>query len=145
MKKKVMTFSAIIVIIAVIFITGFFGCALIVAIYILNKKVLINTYKGEESVFLKDYLNDLMAPVFVLLISSIVLRLAGYELNKFWMVMLIGLFAAIVWEFLIPLINQNSVTDPKDLICYMIGALVYYGIKNIKIVKKRSTMENRKR
>ena len=125
--------------------TEFFGCALIVAIYILNKKVLINTYKGEESVFLKDYLNDLMAPVFVLLISSIVLRLAGYELNKFWMVMLIGLFAAIVWEFLIPLINQNSVTDPKDLICYMIPALVYYGIKNIKIVKKRSTMENRKR
>ena len=125
--------------------TEFFGCALIVAIYILNKKVLINTYKGEESVFLKDYLNDLMAPVFVLLISIIVLRLAGYELNKFWMVMLIGLFAAIVWEFLIPLINQNSVTDPKDLICYMIGALVYYGIKNIKIVKKRSTMENRKR
>ena len=54
-------------------------------------------------------------------------------MKKLGVIMLLGVFAALVWEFIIPLFKPSSVTDPNDLICYLIGTMVYYLIRKITI------------
>ena len=109
--------------------TEFIFCGVIILIYCLNKCVLIKNSRGISGYFLRCYLDDLMAPIFILALSSMILRWAGYELQNFWIILLIGVFAGVVWEYVIPFIKKSSVTDPYDLLCYIIGTIVYYGIK----------------
>lgn len=104
-------------------------CKVSIFIFCLNKGFLIKNYKGDIGYFFKCYLNDLMAPLFVLAISSMLLRWAGYETVKFWIIMIIGMFAAVIWEFVIPFVKMNSVMDVFDLFCYFVGTIVYYGIR----------------
>lgn len=108
-------------------------CGLGIFIFCLNKGFFFRISSGTIGYFFKCYLNDLMAPIFVLAMSSVILRWAGYEMGKFWIILLIGVFAALVWEFVIPLIKTSSVTDPNDLICYLVGTIAYYGIRKITI------------
>lgn len=109
--------------------TDIICCIFSVLVYCVNREFLMKIFKGVMGYFVKCYLNDLTAPIFVLAVSSIILKWEGYELKKLWLIILIGLFAGLVWEFIIPLIKTSSVTDPYDLFCYFIGTLVYYGIK----------------
>lgn len=106
----------------------FICCTFTVFVYYINTKFLIKNCTGIIGYFSKCYLNDLMAPILVLALSSIALKWSGYELNKLWIIILIGLFASLVWEFIIPFIKTTSVTDPYDLFCYAIGTIIYYGI-----------------
>lgn len=111
--------------------TDIICCGISVIVYGLSRRFLISNCKGVIGYFMQCYLNDLMAPVFVLALSSIILKWAGYELHRFWTIILIGAFAGFVWEFVIPLIKPSSVTDPYDLVCYLSGTIVYYGVKTI--------------
>ena len=83
--------------------------------------------------FLKCHLNDLIAPIFILALSSVLLKWIDYELKELWIIMLIGVFAGIVWEFVTPLFKTSSVADLYDFLCYVIGTMIYYGIKKITI------------
>ena len=103
-------------------------------VYCLNKLILIDNSKGAIHYFLMCYLNDLMAPIFVLAISSMIFQCIGYELNRFSVIMAIGLFAALIWEFVIPMFKAESVTDPIDFLCYIIGAGVFYLIKRLDCI-----------
>lgn len=109
----------------------FICCTFIVLIYYINKRFLIKNCEGVIGYFFKCYLNDLIAPIWILALSSIILKQFGYELKKLWIIILIGLFSGLIWEFIVPLIKTTSVTDPYDLCCYIIGAIIYCGIKNI--------------
>lgn len=108
-------------------------CCFSIFIFFLNKAILIRSSSGISGYFFKCYLNDLMAPICVLAMSSVILRCAGYEMEKFRIILLIGVFASLVWEFVIPLIKTSSVTDPNDLICYFVGTMAYYGIKRLQL------------
>ena len=109
--------------------TDIICCGISVIVYGLNRSFLISNCKGVIGYFMQCYLNDLVAPVFVLSLSSIILKWAGYELHRFGTIILIGAFAGFVWEFVIPLIKPSSITDSYDLVCYLIGTIGYYGVK----------------
>ena len=115
-------------------------CGFSMLTYCINSCFLKKRCTGVWGFFLKCYLNDLVAPIFVLALSGIILRRIGYELKKFWIIMAIGISAALAWEFVIPLMKSSSVTDLCDLLCYVAGTVVYYLIrkseKNLAIEKK---------
>lgn len=67
-----------------------------------------------------------MAPLFFLSICSLILSWAGYKFINFYVILTFGMSAGIVWEYITPLINPKSTTDPFDLICYFIGTVNYY-------------------
>ncbi len=41
--------------------------------------------------------------------------------------------AGFVWEYVIPLIDYNSITDIADMVCYFIGTITYYFIIRISM------------
>lgn len=95
------------------------------SIYVANRKFFIPNLKGIIGYIFKYYFNDLIAPIFFLAICSIILNWAGYEMKKSKIILLFGLMAGIIWEYAIPLINKNSTTDFFDMICYLIGSMIY--------------------
>ena len=95
-------------------------------IYVLHKCILIGTVEGVLGCFSQCYLNDLLAPLFFLPVCSFVLRWAGCKSLNFFVIILLGISAGIVWEYIAPLINPNATTDPFDLMCYFIGTVGYY-------------------
>ncbi len=107
-------------------------CGFSLLVYCINNVILKKQCAGLLGYFFRCYLNDLLAPIFVLALTGIILGQIGYELKKFWLIMLIGLSAAFVWEFIIPLIKSDSVTDPYDLLCYAGGTMGYYLIRKIE-------------
>lgn len=116
--------------------TDLICCCISIIIYCVNKGLLQGNVSGALAYFTSCYLNDLMAPIFVLALSSMLLKRIGYELKKLWTIMLMGIVAGLIWEFIIPLFKTSSVTDPYDLLCYAIGSFVYYWIKKLELSRK---------
>lgn len=86
--------------------------------------------------FVKGYLNDLFAPILLLAYSNILLSRINQRIHCLWqMLILIGV-AGIIWEYLAPLIKPSSISDPYDLVCYLVGAIFYWILLNIKHSKK---------
>ena len=113
------------------------GLILLVAvIYLTNNLVLKQVLTGALGEFAKGYLNDLFAPIFLLAYSNVLLSRINHRIHKLWqMLILIGV-AGIVWEYLAPLVKPSSISDPYDLVCYFVGAVLYWILLKIKHLKK---------
>lgn len=87
-----------------------------------------------ECVFMNGYFNDVLAGLLLISFTNLMfdkINKSFYSLLKIeGYLCLVGLF----WEYITPLYNQNSTSDPFDILAYMIGGLVYFVI--IKKVKK---------
>ena len=62
------------------------------------------------------------------LIANILLITADFELKSFTPVFAVGLLTGLFWEYVAPLLNPKSVSDPVDLMCYLAGTVLYYSI-----------------
>lgn len=97
----------------------------IFVLYITNNKII----KKTEITFFLNYFNDCMCPIFLLAFTNIIMWFNGKYISRLWqMLLLIGL-CGIFWEFYS--LNKNSVADPMDMICYLVGAMGYWGLKKI--------------
>ena len=142
----------VVIIIAAIFFIGFFqkqerkqwhlaekskmrngicmGVSLLV--YITNKQILIKNTTGIIRYFCQCYLNDLVCPLFFLGFCQYILRWLGHEIHSYKNCLFLGMSAGIFWEYITPLINTRSVSDPYDLLCYFVVITVYFLIMKIQ-------------
>lgn len=95
-------------------------------VYVLNKSIFISKADGVVRYFLRCYLNDLMAPFFFLAVSGLLLKWAGCEKINVLILIILGMFAGIVWEYFAPIINSDAISDPIDLLCYFFGTMGYW-------------------
>ena len=102
-----------------------FGSSLI---YICNRLFFQKLARGSLLLFCKCYLNDLLFPLWYLSIANILLITADFELKSFTPVFAVGLLTGLFWEYVAPLLNPKSVSDPVDLMCYLAGTVLYYSI-----------------
>lgn len=102
-----------------------------VAIYALNKSMIIPNTSGTVGYFCRCYLNDLVCPLFFLSASKIILMWAGYEIHTYKVYVILCLVAGIIWECFIPLIKPGAVKDVWDLVCYFVGTTIYYFISKM--------------
>ena len=107
-------------------------------VYCINKVLLIQYAIGYVQEFCSSYLNDLVCPLFVIGVSQILFSWAGCEIKKYISLVTFVMSCGFVWEYFAPLINPGAVSDPWDLLCYFVGANIYYLLYKlcVNIVRK---------
>lgn len=98
----------------------------IMFLYMINKILFIPNTEGTLQWFCICYVNDLMAPVLLLNVLTILFQQCDLFLFRYQIILIIGIVAGLCWEYFIPLIKANAVADVYDLICYLIGTHLYY-------------------
>ena len=105
-------------------------------LYFLNNSVLKNITTGIVYEYCVCYLNDLICPLFFLAYSNLLLITVRKELTSLRSILLVSIPAGLIWEFVAPLMKSSSVTDPIDLICYLLGSLIYWWILKTATARK---------
>jgi hypothetical protein len=100
-------------------------------VYVLNQTIL---KPNIQITFLHNHLNDVAAGV--LLISyinvlSIITKQNRFTLLKLQYILIILTLAGLFWEYITPLYLSKSVADPKDVIAYILGGLIYWLVVRI--------------
>lgn len=98
----------------------------------------------EGSHFANAHLHDLMAmPILLGWIDAIMDHGSPpariYGSTRF--AVLLTIFAAFVWEVLVPILDSTSVSDPVDAVCYVAGTAVYLLLRR-RIVAGRLVTKN---
>lgn len=86
--------------------------------------------------FMNSHFNDLIASLVILAFANLLLGFVQHRIDKFKYIILFILGCSIVWEGLGKFARSNAVFDWIDVICYFLGAIIYYII--IKIDKNKS-------
>ena len=103
------------------------GVLLVVATLYAVNQLLLKGLSADTPLapFFGGYFDDLLAPAALLALSNIVFALRGFQATKPLYVMLVTLAAAILWEYLAPLLNPASTTDILDVAAYLAGGCAY--------------------
>lgn len=104
------------------------------ALYQLNNRYIKAATIGIPHEFFVCYFNDLMAPMFMLSYSNILLSTVNRRITRILQILLFCLAIGVVWEFVAPFMKKGAVWDPFDVLCYLIGGVFYWGLKNRKAI-----------
>ncbi len=107
---------------------------LIIGLFQLNNHFLKAHTQGLLHEFLKCHLNDFMCPFWILGYSNFLLAFQKKEIRKLWAVLLFCLVTGVVWEYVAPFLKPTSVSDWRDLLCYIAGGLAYWCL--IRVLEK---------
>ena len=91
--------------------------------------------------FFVCYFNDLICPLLFFSYANILLVSINRELKKLSLILLIGFGTSIIWEFVAPLFKPTATTDLVDILCYMIGAVVYWAVLRRSVNGQRTETE----
>lgn len=98
-------------------------------IYLLNQLFL----KKIGILFFNNYLNDLLAvPLYFSIINIISSYYMGKEITSLKTMFIITIGLSFLGEYVAIFLRQGSITDYLDIVCYFIGMMIYYGLKNYK-------------
>ena len=106
-------------------------------LYLLNNFIFKKISTGLTHYFLVCYFNDFICPLAFLAYVNIMLAFVNKELQKMYQILFFCFVCGLVWEFIAPLLKENSVTDFYDLLCYCAGGILYYAIKQLFLKKKK--------
>lgn len=109
-----------------------------VGLYFLNNMVLKKYSSGFFEYFFKCHFNDLICPLVFLAYCDILLSTKNKNINKLWQCMIFIFVVGLIWEFFAPLIKAGAVTDYIDIICYQIGATLYWLVRCVTAIKKHT-------
>lgn len=109
----------------------FFLLPSVILLYTLNNCFGKRYTHGILRGFLVCHFNDLICPLCLFSYANILLFFVGRRLTRFWEILLFGLLAGLIWETLTPVFKPSSVSDPKDLLAYLCGSFLYWGMQAI--------------
>ena len=98
-------------------------------LYGINQVLLKNILSGVPGMVCNCYFNDLLCPLFFIAFTELVLLWDGVEIRSFWLMQILIICCGLIWEYVIP--RTNAVADPRDLICYSVGAALYYALMRL--------------
>ena len=88
-------------------------------------------FKTLGILFFNDHFNDLIAvPLYFATINVILYYTLDKEINSFKILFLMTIALSILGEYGSLFTRKGSVFDYWDILCYFIGLVVYYLIKN---------------
>lgn len=102
-------------------------------LYVINQIFL----KKIGIIFFNNYFNDLLAvPLYFSIINIISLQITKKEIKSFKTLFFITIILSFLGEYVAIFLRKGSVTDYWDILCYFIGMLIYYILKNPEILDK---------
>jgi hypothetical protein len=99
---------------------------LVLALYLLNRLVL----KDELSwSFLSSHFNDVLAGLLLLPsynLLALLFRQSNLLMLRCMNILTFTLVVGLFWEYVTPLYRSDSVSDPLDILAYLLGGLIYW-------------------
>lgn len=99
---------------------------IVIVLYAINNLLIKRCTSGFLGDFFNNYFNDLCCTPLFLAYVNLLLRFIGQEIQSLVIIEAVCLSAGLFWEIIAPIFITYSVTDICDLICYMVGGIVYY-------------------
>ena len=109
---------------------------IVLALYILNNTYLKHATSGIVQYMLICHFNDLMCPLFLMSYANLLLLTVGRKVVSLKGILFIVIPAGLIWEFFAPFIKPSTTTDLYDLLCYVVGGVLYYFIVKYVRCKK---------
>ena len=97
-------------------------------LYLLNNNVIKIYSTGLWHKFFVCYFNDAICPLFFLAYCNFLLLTSRREITSLKVILIVITCSGFVWEFIGPFIKKSSVTDYMDLVCYVVGAIIYWSL-----------------
>lgn len=111
-----------------------------VLLHVLNVFILSNISNYELNYFFSCYFDDLLAPLLLFSYINILLSIYNKKMYSLKYLIIFILLVSLVWEYLIIFIKPTSVTDPLDVLFYVLGTLIYWMIHKNWIQKNTSNL-----
>ena len=106
--------------------------AVVSLLYLTNQSVKNNIDIEIIGSFLRCYFNDLICGIAFPAYCNLLLRTKNKSLEKLWKIVLLLVICGTVWETIPVIVFNHGVSDIFDIICYIVGGILYYIIqKNI--------------
>ena len=99
-----------------------------VLLYLLNRFSFLNINNSTLNYFFSCYFDDLLAPLLLFSYINILLSFYNKKIYSLKYLIIFILLVSIVWEYLICFIKPTSVSDPIDILFYILGTLIYWVI-----------------
>lgn len=107
-------------------------------LYIMNKFYIAVQFNWP---FAQHYLNDVLAGILVVAIVNILAVLSNEGrllLTNLGRVLVFTFLCGMFWEYVTPIYLQYSVSDPFDVMAYMVGGFLNWSILSISMYKVKS-------
>ncbi len=86
----------------------------------------------------KCHLNDFIGGVVFCAYFNMLLHICGYRhLHRMSHILLLTFLCGMVWEFVFPIILPYSISDPLDVVSYVLGGTLYYLLTRKNDTKRR--------
>ena len=100
----------------------------VLALYFLNNTYFKHATSGIVQHMFICHFNDLICPSFLMSYANLLLLTVGKRVVSLKGILFIIIPAGLIWEFFAPFIKPSTTTDLYDLLCYVIGGVLYYFI-----------------
>lgn len=103
-----------------------------IAFYLINNRFLKEL---TGSLFFKNHFNDLLGGVLIVAFSNGIILWSNRQdlyMNKLIMILTFTFIVGMYWEYVAPLYNKSSVSDPLDVVAYISGGVLYWGIMRMR-------------
>lgn len=104
-------------------------------LYCLNQLFFKAQTNGWIHYILQCHFNDVLAGLLLMSYSNFLLTIHEKAIIKLNQIVLYCLLVGLFWEYVIPLIKASSVSDPIDILCYIIGGMVYWCVYRLTLRK----------
>lgn len=105
-------------------------------VFLYGFSLLVKNNYTTSSVFVKHYLADLLAIPIILLITVVIIskirKTANLKLSLSH-VLAATAYVSIVFEFILPALNEKYTKDYLDIVCYFVGMCLYLLIEQIPL------------
>lgn len=106
----------------------------VAVLYLINQSVKNNVNVEFIGSFLRCYFNDIICGIAFPAYCDLLLRTKNKSLDKLWKIVLLLFICGIAWEIVPVIFFNHGVSDVFDIVCYIVGGMLYYFIQ--KEVKK---------
>lgn len=109
------------------------------SLYFLNQLIKNSISIPFLLVIVKYYWNDVICGCLIIAITNFILNHylgREYKIEKLMGILLFDFACGLFWEFIIPIIREDSSSDSVDILAYLLGGIVYWlCVKNERIIK----------
>lgn len=109
---------------------------IVAILYVVNNIWLKDLVPYNIRWFFVCYFNDLICPLLFLSYCNLLLLTTNREVTSLKALFLIGLAVGAIWEFGAPILKPTSTTDLMDIVCYLMGSILYWFILRLNIKEK---------
>ena len=109
---------------------------IVAILYVVNNIWLKDLVSYNIRWFFVCYFNDLICPLLFLSYCNLLLLTTNREVTSLKALFLIGLAVGVIWEFGAPILKPTSTTDLMDIVCYLMGSILYWFILRLNIKEK---------